>query len=137
MEIDLAIDRCMLPFTTATRMRAYKRENQRLENVCAYYYAKAMAGDLDSAHVYARCSERLAAINGWSSVNIKLDPVAAQVAEQPTQHERIKDAIMTLAKGPRWRELVDERLRDLPANGNGDALAPPIAPSADGQKDAS
>jgi hypothetical protein len=131
MEIDIAIDRCMLPFTTATRMRAFKRENQRLENVCAYYYAKAMAGDLDSAHVYARCSERLSAINGWSSVNIKLDPVAAQAAEQPSQHEQIKDAIMRIAKGPNWRELVDERLHDLPASGSGKVLAPPTDPSAD------
>jgi hypothetical protein len=127
MEIDLAIDRCMLPFTTATRMRAYKRENQRLENVCAHYYGKAMEGDLDSGHLYARCNERLAAINGWTSVNIRMDSVAAQAAEQLSDHEQIKRAILGMARGN-----PDHK----PGDGNGAALAPPVAPSADDENPA-
>ena len=128
-EIDLAIDRCMLPFTTATRMRAYKRENQRLENVCAYYYAKTMEGDIDAGHLFARCDERLAAINGWTSVNIRMDPLAAQAAEQPSQHELIRDRIMTIARGPNWRDLppddIDKKFGIDYRVGNGSKDDPP------------
>jgi len=117
LEVEYAIDRCLPPFSSASQLRAYKRDLQRLDDVGSYYYTKAMAGDLDSAHIYARINERRSSMSGWSSVNVRLDPVAAQTAERPSQHERIKDAIMRLAKGPNWRQLVDERLNDLPTNG--------------------
>jgi len=77
-----------------TQMRAYKREIQKLEDVGTHYYAKAMQGEIESAHVYARINERYCAMQGWSSVNIRLDPYAAQVKEQPSQHEQIRDAIL-------------------------------------------
>ena len=96
----------------------------------AYYYTKAMQGDHDSAHVVARVSERKSSMAGWNSVSVKLDAVAAQAAERPSQHERIKNAIMTLARGPNWRQLVDERLNDLPESGNGKD-APPTAPDSE------
>jgi hypothetical protein len=135
-EIGQAIDRCLPPFNSQTQMRAYKREIQKLEDVGTHYYAKAMEGDLDSGHLYARINERYCAMQGWSSVNVRLDPYQAQTEQKPSQHEQIKDAIMRIAKGPNWRELVDERLNDLPAktDGNGAALAPPTAPSEDDQK---
>src|SRR5215831_5225500 len=78
-EVDRAIDRCLPPFTTATQMREYKRDLQRLDDVSAHYYTKAMAGDIDSAHIFARVNERRCAMSGWSLVNIRMDPIAAQV----------------------------------------------------------
>jgi hypothetical protein len=102
-EIGLAIDRCLPPFNTQTQMRAYKREIQKLEDVGTHYYAKAMQGEIESAHVYARINERYCAMQGWSSVNIRLDPYAAQVKEQPSQHEQIRDAIFRLKYGPQWK----------------------------------
>jgi hypothetical protein len=86
-----------------TQMRAYKREIQKLEDVGTHYYAKAMQGEIESAHVYARINERYCAMQGWSSVNIRLDPYAAQVKEQPSQHEQIRDAIFRLKYGPQWK----------------------------------
>jgi hypothetical protein len=130
LEIELSIDRCLPPFTSAAALRAFKREFQRLDDVSAYYYTKAMQGDHDSAHVVARVSERKSSMAGWNSVSVKLDAVAAQAAERPSQHERIKNAIMTLARGPNWRQLVDERLNDLPESGNGKD-APPTAPDSE------
>jgi hypothetical protein len=122
VEIEHAIDRCLPVFNSQTQMRAYKRSIQKLEDAETKYHVRAMAGDLDSAHVYARLNERLCAMQGWSSVNVRLDPYSAQVREELSGHEQIKAAILRIAR-PGWQPKTD---------GNG-ALAPPIAPSADDQ----
>jgi len=127
-EIGLAIDRCLPVFNSATQMRAYKREIQKLEDVGTKYYAKAMGGEIESAHVYARINERYCAMQGWSSVNVRLDPYAAQVKEEPSGHQKIFEAIMRLKYGPQWQP-GDPGDGTIPGNGN--ALAPPIAPSED------
>jgi len=57
-EVARAIDRCLPPFNTQTQMQAYKRELQKLEDAGTVYHTRAMQGDLDSAHVYARINER-------------------------------------------------------------------------------
>src|SRR5215831_4049396 len=77
--VEQAIDRCLPAFNTQTQMRAYKREIQKLEDVGTKFYARAMGGDIDSGHLYARINERYCAMQGWASVNIRLDPYAAQV----------------------------------------------------------
>jgi hypothetical protein len=104
-EIERAIDRCLPVFDTVNQMRAYKRELQRLEDIGAKYHALAMGDDAspEMAHVYARINERRCAMSGWSSVSIRLDPFEAQVKEQPTGYEKIRDAIMRLKHGPQWQ----------------------------------
>jgi hypothetical protein len=115
-EIGLAIDCCLPPFNTQTQMRAYKREIQKLEDVGTKYYARAMEGDIDSAHVYARINERYCAMQGWSSVNIRLDPYQAQAHEEPDSFERIYAAIT---------RVVEEHRRN-----GGDAGAAELPPRA-------
>src|SRR5215472_11527285 len=94
LQVEQAIDRCLPVFSTQTQMRAYKREIQKLEDVGTKYYTKAMQGEIESAHVYARINERNCAMQGWSSVNVRLDPYAAQVKEEPSGHQKIFEAIM-------------------------------------------
>jgi hypothetical protein len=127
-EAERSIDCCLPPFTTQTQMRAFKREIYRLDDVSTYYYTRAMQGDCDAAHVFARVSERRSAVSGWSSVNIRLDPYSAQVKEQPSEHQQIRDAIFRLKYGPQWQPSDS-----FDANGN--LLASPTAPSADDQKE--
>jgi hypothetical protein len=55
-------------------------------------------------------------MQGWSSVNIRLDPYAAQVKEEPSGHQKIYEAIMRLKHGPQWQP---------PTDGNGNVLMPP------------
>ena len=50
-----------------TQMRAYKREIQKLEDVGTHYYAKAMQGEIESAHVYARINERYCASGSFGA----------------------------------------------------------------------
>src|SRR5262245_43681262 len=127
MVVEQAIDRCLPVFNSQNQMRAYKREIHKLEDVGTVYYAKAMEGDIDSAHVYARINERYCAMQGWSSVNIRLDPYAAQVKEEPTQHEKIRDAIFRIKYGPQWQPS------DTFAPDGSLLASPSTAPSADGE----
>jgi hypothetical protein len=125
-EIGRAIDRCLPVFNSQTQMRAYKREIQKLEDVGTHYYAKAMEGEIESAHVYARINERYCAMQGWSSVNVRLDPYAAQVKEEPSGYEKIRDAIMRIKYGPQWQPSDS-----FDANGN--LLSRPLVPPTDDQ----
>jgi len=127
MEVERAIDRCLPVFNSQTQMRAYKREIHKLEDVGTVYYAKAMEGDIDSAHVYARINERYCAMQGWSSVNIRLDPHAAQAEAQPSRHEKIRDAIFRMKYGPQWQPS------DTFAPDGSLLASPSTAPSADGE----
>jgi hypothetical protein len=117
-DIERAIDRVLPPFTTANQMRAYKRELQRLEDVGAKYHALAMAENAppEMAHIFCRVNERRAAMAGWSSINVRLDPFSVQTQQEPTQYEKITQALLRL-------KYADD--------GNGSALAPPSDPSAD------
>jgi len=113
LQVEQAIDRCLPVFSTQTQMRAYKREIQKLEDLGTKYYAKAMHDEIESAHIYARINERYCAMQGWTSVNIRLDPYAAQVQEQaPPRHELIRAAIMRLTQRQ-------------PNDGNGQSGSPP------------
>ena len=118
MEAERAIDRCLPVFNSRTEMMAYKRERQKLDDIGSKYHAQAMAGDIDSGHLYARINERRCAMAGWSSINIRLDPYTAQTEQQPTHYEKITAAIERIARRH---------------NGNGAALAPPTAPADGGE----
>jgi len=122
MEVEKAIDRVLPVFNSQTQMRAYIRELQQLEDLGSKWHAKAMRDESpEDAHVYARLNERYCAMQGWSSVNVRLDPYSAQTQQQPTEHEQIRRAIFAIARGnPDYQPKAD---------GNGPALAPPTAPS--------
>ena len=55
-------------------------------------------------------------MQGWSSVNVRLDPYSAQVQEQPSGHEKLMRAILTIARGD-----LNYKLK---LNGNGDGSGP-------------
>ena len=99
-----------------------------MEDLNSEFYAIAKRDkSIEAAHLCARLNERICAMNGWSSFNLKMDPIAAQAAEQLSDHEQIKRAILGMARGnPDYK----------PGDGNGAALAPPVAPSADDENPA-
>jgi hypothetical protein len=121
MAVEQALDRVLPVINQQTQGRSYKRQLFLMEDLNTEFYAIAKRDkSIEAAHLCARLNERICAMNGWSSVNLKVDPVAAQTAEQPTEHEQIRDAILRIARPERY------------AN-NGNALAPPTAPSEDDQ----
>src|SRR5262245_36529835 len=123
MEVEQALDRVLPVLSQVTNARAYKRHLFLMEDLNTEFYAiaKSAKSDLrdryDAAHLCARLNERICAMNGWTSVNIRMDPIAAQAAEQPTSYQKITDVLMNLKYGGR------------PSDGDGAALAPPSAPS--------
>ena len=124
MVIEQALDRVLPVLNQQTSGRSYKRQLFLMEDLNSEFYAIAKRDkSIEAAHLCARLNERICAMNGWTSVNIRMDPVAAQAAEQPSDHDQIRRAIFAIARGnPDYEPKGD---------GNGAALAPPTAPSAD------
>ena len=114
MEAERAIDRCLPVFNSKTEMMAYKRERQKLDDIGSKYHAQAMAGDIDSGHLYARINERRCAMAGWSNINIRLDPYTAQTEQQPSSHERISQAIMRMVnEAPPAQRAAINRMEEI------------------------
>src|SRR5262249_17249632 len=149
MEVEQAIDRALPALSQLTQSRAYKRQLFLMEDLETEFYAIAKRDkSIDAAHLCVRLNERVCSMNGWSSVNLRVDPIAAQTAEQPTRYQKIHDAIMRLADSgtPAQRAVrkmlnelsPDEALARLTA-GNGAALVPadrePIATGTDRERD--
>src|SRR5215831_21164231 len=129
--VEQAIDRALPTLSQITQSRSYKRQLFLMEDLNTEFYAiaKSAKSDLrdryDAAHLCARLNERVCAMNGWSSFNLRMDPVAAQAAEQPSRHDRIKDRIMTIARGPNWRDLPPDDLdKQFGVNGTSDGNDP-------------
>jgi len=118
-DVDASLDRTLPKITNEAKRRIIALDLDRLDELLKVFLARAIEkADAQAGLLAVKILERKSALLGFDSPQ-KLDIVQVQAQEQPTQHEKIKDAIMRLAKGPNWRELVDERLHDLPANGNG------------------
>src|SRR5262249_54436049 len=95
---------------------AHKRGPARLETLASEFYAIARRDkSTDHAHIFARLNERLAAMRGWTSVNIRCDPTVAEIAERPTRHQKIREAVMRLKYGPDWKPNGGDRAVDMPS----------------------
>jgi hypothetical protein len=115
-ETERIIDRALPQFDAPHQIRAFKRELERLENLASEFYTIAKRDkDAEAGHLAARLNERLCAMRGWTSVNIKLDPMSAQLAEKPKSYDLIREAVFRIAgRSP----------PPLAASGNGAASAP-------------
>ena len=122
MAVEQALDRSLPVLNQQMQGRAYKRQLYLMEDLNSEFYAIAKGGGgestiderISAAHICARLNERICAMSGWSTVTLKYDPVAAQTADQPTQHEKIRDAIMRLAdSGTPVQRAVRKMLSEL------------------------
>ena len=94
-EIERTLDR-MLPAVDAQHgLFAYKRELRRLEDLSSEFFAIAKRDkDKDAAHLCARLNERISSMRGWSSVSIRMDPTSVQRSQEPSNYERIREAVL-------------------------------------------
>jgi|SRR5215472_4521529 len=114
-QIEQILDRMLPAFDAQNQLRAFKREIERLESLSSEFYTIAKR-DLcrDSAHLVARLNERICAMRGWSPVNVRMDPLAVQVAEQPSSYDRISEAIMRVVEqAPPAQRALRKRLEQL------------------------
>jgi len=85
MEVEQALDRVLPVLSQLSQARSYKRQLFLMEDLNSEFYAIAKRDkSIEAAHLCARLNERICAVNGWTSVNIRMDPVAAQAVEQLT-----------------------------------------------------
>ena len=109
-QIQAALDRALPAFDAKNQLLAFKRELHRLQDLSDEFFVIAKRDkDHESAHLVARLNERIAAMRGWTSINIRMDPYTVQSEAQPSRHERIKEAIMRLTNDqpPARREAVN------------------------------
>src|SRR5262245_19419480 len=118
-QIEAALDRMLPAFDSQNQLRAFKREIARLEDLSSEFFTIAKRDkDRDCAHLVARLNERIASMRGWTSVNIRMDPIAAQAHQEPSSHDQSRAAIMRIARGPDWQ----------PPDANGGDIAALAAP---------
>jgi hypothetical protein len=106
----------MLPTVDAkNQLFAYKRELRRLEDLSGECFVIAKRDkNPEYMHLFARLNERVCAVRGIG--NIRTDPMAVEVAQRPSQHDRIKQVINDF-----WDRLspaekaVRNRLNEMPA----------------------
>src|SRR5262245_9559774 len=104
-QIEAALDRMLPAFDSQNQLRAFKREIARLEDLSSEFFTIAKRDkDRDCAHLVARLNERIASMRGWTSVNIRMDPLAAQTEQAPSDYERIRAAIYRLARPERFQQ---------------------------------
>jgi len=116
-EFDQALERCF-PLDVAARTRMIRGDLAKLDRLIDEFYQRALKEhDPHSAMVAIKAWERKHDITGAGAAQ-RID-LTVMPKEHETDHEQVKNAIMTMTKGANWRQLVDERLHDLPLAGNG------------------
>src|SRR5262245_53089075 len=113
--VEEIIDRTLPVFDAQNQLRAFKRELRRLEDLSGEFFAIAKRDkNHESAHLVARLNERICAMRAFSTLNLRLDPLTVQVAEQPSSQDRIAAAINRLVEqAPPAQRALRQRCRSL------------------------
>src|SRR5262252_2323740 len=91
-QVEEIIDRMLPTFDAKNQLFAYKRELRRLEDLSGECFVIAKRDkNPEYMHLFARLNERVCAMRGIG--NIRTDPMAVEVAQRPSQHDRIKQVI--------------------------------------------
>jgi len=136
-DVDASLDRTLPKIDNAAKLRIIALDLDRLDELLKVFLKRAIEKqDCQAGLLVVKILERKAAILGTDAAQ-KLDIVQVQAQKEPSQHDKIKDAIMRVARGPNWRELVDPvTLEDLPPKGNGNgASSEQVATPSDRERD--
>ena len=132
-QVEEIIDRMLPTFDAKNQLFAYKRELRRLEDLSGEFFAIAKRDkNHESGHLVARLNERICAMRGFSPVNVRMDPLTVEVKQQPSRHEKIREAIMRLTEQPPVRRAVIERMDQLGPEKALEILGPPQPNGGDG-----
>jgi hypothetical protein len=125
--VEEIIDRTLPVFDAQNQLRAYKRELRRLEDLSGEFFAIAKRDkNHESGHLYARLNERICAMRGIGPMNMRMDPLQVEVAQQPSRHDRIVEAFKRLQdSAPPAVKALRERLDEMSAEQALELLGPP------------
>ena len=133
-ELDEALERAF-PLDNAARLRTIRGDLSRLDKLIEKFYAKALADDgITFATLVVKAWERKANLLGLDAVR-QVDLQLIRPPDAPTQHERIKQAILSMVEREqperraairRLDQLGPKRALELlgPFEGDGDGTEP-------------
>jgi len=136
-ELDEALERAF-PLDNAARLRTIRGDLSRLDKLIEKFYAKALADDGINSATFAtlvvKAWERKANLLGLDAVR-QVDLQLIRPPDAPTQHERIRQAILSMVEREqperraairRLDQLGPERALELlgPFEGDGDGTEP-------------
>jgi hypothetical protein len=117
-EVDASLDRTLPKIDNDARRRYVALDLNRLDGLLETFYKLAIEkADAQAGLLVVKILERRALLLGLDSPQ-KLDVVQVQAQEAPSRHDRIRDAIMRVARPERFQQPNDGNGSD-PAAGNG------------------
>src|SRR5262249_9556314 len=137
-DVDASLDRTLPKITNEAKRRIIALDLDRLDGLIEVFYKRAIEKvDAQAGLLVVKVLERKSAMLGLDSPQ-KLDIVQLQAQKEPSQHELIRDRIMTIARGPNWRDLppddIDKKFGIDYRVGNGSKDDPPAIDSGDGSR---
>jgi hypothetical protein len=111
--VEEIIDRMLPACNARNQLFAYKRELRRLEDLSGECFVIAKRDkNPEFTHLFARLNERICAMRGIG--NVRMDPLQVEVAQKPSQHQRIVEAFKRLQEqAPPAVRALRERLDQL------------------------
>jgi hypothetical protein len=102
-ELDAVLERCF-PLDTAARLRTIRSDLSKLDVLIEKLYLRAISdeGDVNSATAVIRAWERKAELLGLDAVQ-RVDLTITPPQYQESRHDRIRQAIFSMARGPDYR----------------------------------
>src|SRR5262249_3637551 len=103
-DVDASLDRTLPKITNEAKRRMAALDLDRLDGLIQVFYKRAIEKvDAQAGLLVVKILERKAALLGLDSPQ-KLDVVQVQAQEQPSDHDRIREAILRVARPERVRQ---------------------------------
>jgi hypothetical protein len=105
-EVDAALDRVLPKIDNDARRRHVSLDLNRLDGLLETFYKRAIENvDAQAGLLCVKIMERKAAMLGLDSPQ-KLDVIQVQAKDAPSRHERIREAILRIARGGNGDDAV-------------------------------
>src|SRR6516162_9076399 len=118
-EVDASLDRTLPKIDNDARRRYVALDLNRLDELLRVFFARAIENvDSQAGLLVVKILERRSLLLGLDSPQ-KLDIVQVQAQEQPSSHDRIRDAIMRVARPERFQQSSDGNGSDPMTAGGG------------------
>ena len=120
-EVNASLDRVLPKLDNAARLRHISLDLHRLDELLKTFFVRATEkADAQAGLLVVKILERKAALLGLDQPT-KLDVVQVQAQEQPSDFDKVYEAIMRCARGPDWKPNGNG---SDPAAGNGGGAPP-------------
>lgn len=118
-EVNASLDRTLPMIDNDARRRYVALDMNRLDGLLETFFKLAIEkADTQAGLLVVKILERRALMLGLDSPQ-KLDIVQLQAQQTPSRHDRIREAIFRMARGPDWKPNDDDKAVDTSSSSNG------------------